>query len=321
MNHVVDGWNPTVPSGGKPLEFSVIIPTHSGRISVREAVASVLAQSYEHFELIVVADGEGSITKGLLSDVTDSRLVLVEQLRRGVSAARNLGATTAKNEWVTFLDDDDRARPDWLATWRAHIGPDTVVVTGKLAFWRNSQMERTVQCRLSLTDGTLAAGQLLCGGFALRRETFMQIGGYDEALRFSENHDLGLRLCDFIASTTSGLAMASTDQVVADVLLGSVQSRSERHGTAPGEAAQLFLQRHHSRVVADPAAEASLWRIVSRSKRISGDYRGARSAALRACRLDAGNVRNWITVVMATFPKTTGVARNARSWATSWCQK
>jgi glycosyltransferase involved in cell wall biosynthesis len=91
----------------KPL-VSVVIPTYNRENFVAEAVASVLAQSYVDFELIVVDDGSDDATVALLAErFDDTRLMVVSQPNLGVSAARNTGAKLARGEWFAFLDSDD----------------------------------------------------------------------------------------------------------------------------------------------------------------------------------------------------------------------
>jgi len=167
--------------------FTVIIPTHNGRPSITEAVASVLAQSHTRFELVVVCDGDGSRTRAMLADVLDPRLRIVEQPRSGVSRARNRGVSSARYDWITFLDDDDTARANWLETWSTHIEEDTVALTARLAFWEGDHLGEERDCRLSPGDPTMDASSILPGGFALRRDLFASVGGFDEALTAHPN--------------------------------------------------------------------------------------------------------------------------------------
>src|SRR3989304_10037880 len=93
-----------------PPTVSVIIPTYNRWPMIGEAVESVLAQSFQGFELIVVDDGssDGSAEnmKGLGRDIR-----IIVQSRCGVSAARNYGASVARGRYLAFLDSDDL----WLA--------------------------------------------------------------------------------------------------------------------------------------------------------------------------------------------------------------
>ena len=102
---------PGIPSGDEPL-FSVIVATRDRPDLLREAVASVLSQSEQRFELIVVDDG-GTIPVSLEAD---PRIVIVRRPSSGgPAAARNAGLDRARGIYVTFLDDDDAYTPERLA--------------------------------------------------------------------------------------------------------------------------------------------------------------------------------------------------------------
>ena len=90
---------------------SVIIPTHNRAAMVREAIESVLAQSYADRELIVVDDGSTDGTRAAVAAFLP-QLTYIYQEHQGVSAARNRGAAMARGEYLAFLDSDDL----WLMT-------------------------------------------------------------------------------------------------------------------------------------------------------------------------------------------------------------
>lgn len=96
------------------LRVSIIMPAFNSARYIREAIDSVLAQTWHHWELIVVNDGSTDETGSIVQDYHDERIVLVEQENRGVSAARNVGLGLASGEFVTFLDSDDILPPGSL---------------------------------------------------------------------------------------------------------------------------------------------------------------------------------------------------------------
>ena len=91
---------------------SVVIPTHRRPTLVARAVKSVLAQTYQNFEIIVVNDGSDQQTTDILAKETDPRLRVVQvPVARGHNGARNAGLENATGVWVAFLDDDDEWYP------------------------------------------------------------------------------------------------------------------------------------------------------------------------------------------------------------------
>ena len=102
-------------TSSKPL-ISVIIPAYNSEETVARAVCSVLDQSYEHLEVVVVDDGSSDGTSRVVRELMeeDSRVRLIQKANGGVSAARNDGIRAAFGTWFVTLDADDYIDPDML---------------------------------------------------------------------------------------------------------------------------------------------------------------------------------------------------------------
>jgi glycosyltransferase involved in cell wall biosynthesis len=97
------------------MDVSVVVPTRNRSALLELTLRSVLCQRDVDLELIVVDEGSTDDTPTMLAAVADSRLrVIRNDTPRGVSAARNRGAASARADWVAFLDDDDLWAPDKL---------------------------------------------------------------------------------------------------------------------------------------------------------------------------------------------------------------
>lgn len=87
--------------------FSVVIPLYNKEQSISDTVISVLNQSYQNFEIVIINDGSTDNSVDAVKTIKDERIRLIHQNNQGVSSARNKGIQEAKYEWIAFLDGDD----------------------------------------------------------------------------------------------------------------------------------------------------------------------------------------------------------------------
>lgn len=171
-------------------KISIIIPFFNSESTLKRAVDSVISQSFSEWELILVNDGSSDQSERIAkSYLEDQRISYIYQENKGVSAARNLGASKAKADWLIFLDSDDALRPNTFTIMNSCIDeyPDyDYFHFGICSISQKGAKER-------IPSKSVYVGKL-AGSIFLKRMVFEQVGGYDENLRFSENTELFHRI-------------------------------------------------------------------------------------------------------------------------------
>jgi glycosyltransferase involved in cell wall biosynthesis len=181
---------------------SVVIPTFNNAGMVVQAVESALAQTYDNLEVIVVDDGSEDDTSAMLARY-EHRVRYVPKPNGGPASARNVGIDTARGEWVAFLDDDDTWVPHklsrQLAAARRHelcgaVFSDFEVVSD-VGVEQRTVKERMRRVPSGWIFGRLFWHNFICTSTVLtRRDVLVDVGGFNEALRQSEDWHLWLRI-------------------------------------------------------------------------------------------------------------------------------
>ncbi|WP_332021804.1 glycosyltransferase family 2 protein [Kaistella sp.] len=110
--------------------ISIIIPIYNAEQYLYDCLNSVLNQTYSGFEVILINDGSTD-SSGKICDeyaLEDTRVKVFHKENGGVSAARNLGISKSKGDWIAFVDSDDRILPQFLEELIGHVDPDTDAV-------------------------------------------------------------------------------------------------------------------------------------------------------------------------------------------------
>lgn len=169
-----------------PPLVSVIIPAYNAAPWIAHTVRSVLDQSFDDLEVIVVDDGSTDATASVLRTLIDPRLRVIQQVNGGVSCARNTGLEAARGAYIGFLDADDAMEHTNIAEKLealAERGTDWVfgdlllcdedlVATGRVLFGTDGDVVRTILL------GIDTAVPAMCSNALLKRSCF------DDGYRF-----------------------------------------------------------------------------------------------------------------------------------------
>lgn len=200
----------SLPSDRHPL-VSVTIPAYNAERFIAQTLASVLAQTYQRFEVLVVDDGSKDDTAAIVRKYLerDGRIHLLQQPNSGVAAARNLGIERSHGEFIACLDADDIWYPHHLIKQVERFSASSASV-GLVYSWSvdiDEQDNPTGGIRAAEIEGNTYT-TLICHNFLgnasasmVRRCSFQQCGGYDTSLRAChsqgcEDWDLYLRIAE-----------------------------------------------------------------------------------------------------------------------------
>ena len=184
-------------------KVSVVIPVYNRATAVRRAIESVLRQTYQNFEIIVIDDASTDDTVASVRSIGDPRLTVIRHARnRGGSAARNTGIRASSGEFVAFLDSDDEWLPGkiqrQLAVFARSDERVALVYTGAYRAHGNQWTEvhrprrHDNLARALLLDNVV--GETSVG--MVRRGVLNELSGFDETLPARQDVDLWLRIAE-----------------------------------------------------------------------------------------------------------------------------
>lgn len=184
----------------KPL-ISIIVPAYNAESHIKEAIESVLNQTYENLEIIVVDDGSSDKTSEIIKSIQDPRVVYFYQGNQGQSAARNTGIKATKGKYVAFLDSDDLFLPEKLEEQIGFLEshPDCEVCYCKIYHFYNKETEKLFYNPIESHSGFIF-DKLLERNFinplsvVLRKEILTKYGGFKNDWRRCDEQYLWLKL-------------------------------------------------------------------------------------------------------------------------------
>ena len=143
--------------------ISVIVPVYKTEAYLEECIDSILAQSYQNLEILLVDDGSpdrcGEICDGYSR--RDPRVRVIHQQNAGVSAARNAALNAARGAFIAFADADDWVEPDWIeALHRPFYREETLDVS--VCAWYRHEGDRAIDCSGQVPEGILTGDQAFC---------------------------------------------------------------------------------------------------------------------------------------------------------------
>ena len=135
------------------------MPVYNGELFVEQAIDSLLAQSFQDWELIIVDDGSKDRTPQILEQYTDQRIKVIRQTNRGEAGARNTGLRHMTGEYMAFLDADDLYLPEALHGLSSYLDGnpqfDSIFSDGYICDHQDRQLMRLTEVRSGIFTGNI----------------------------------------------------------------------------------------------------------------------------------------------------------------------
>ena len=225
------------------IQFSVVIPVYNKEKYVAQTLKSVVGQTYQNFEIIVVNDCSTDNSLGVVKAIDDSRIKTIEHSEnKGLSASRNTGIKAAAHSFIAFLDADDHWDSSFLKTISKLIKKypkESVFAThyrenyrGKIILPKSKLPTRTKGKSLVINDFfKVNLGRLILtqSCIVVHKTVFEQIGYYDENVTFAEDIDFFVR-CFHTYDLAYFNNVCHTQNVA---LIGSLTETSTKNKTYP----------------------------------------------------------------------------------------
>ncbi|MBI2033712.1 MAG: glycosyltransferase [Candidatus Liptonbacteria bacterium] len=184
---------------GKPL-VSVITPAYNAVVYLGDTIRSVLAQTYQNFEHIIIDDGSTDETETAVRAFSDHRVKYIRQKNSGQSTARNAGIAAAKGKYIALLDADDFFLPDKLSLQVGYLEAHPVCdfCYCKVYHFFHNDPGKTYYFKMEHPSGHLFEKLLVSNfinplGVVVRKDVFEKYGGFGPEYRWADEQYLWLK--------------------------------------------------------------------------------------------------------------------------------
>ena len=191
-NSELTNYLPKLDELKQDVSFSIIMPTYNRKNFIDKAVDSVLRQTYQNFELIIVDDGSTDNTKKFIQkqyskELKSGKIKYIYKENSGVCATRNIGLRHAKNKWIAYLDSDNLLFPCFLETFATNIQKHK----NKTFYAKCISMKRkSVIGKEFDYKKLIKANYIDLGIFVHHRTVYEKLGGFDEKMTRLVDWDL-----------------------------------------------------------------------------------------------------------------------------------
>ena len=262
---------------------SVVIPAFNRERVIDKAIRSVLAQTFQDFEIIVVDDGsrDETVKKALALAYSEPRVRMFRsETNHGAQAARNAGARAARGKWLSFLDSDDEWLPTSLEVRLRIASVENVEVVHSDCYILQKNMPQELfnvpALRGEVYSELLGSPGPMFQAMLISANAFAQIGGLDETIVAYQEWDTAIRLgkhfrFGYVTAPTFVFNCQGTDTI----------SKDERRAA---QGYKQVVRKHLLPIMLrlGPRAISKHYHLIARYFSLAGEYKQARIASLSA---------------------------------------
>lgn len=286
--------------------FSVIIPTHNRARLISRAIRSVLSQTFQDFELLIVDDVSTDATKEVVASFRDKRIIYIRREDNGgAAAARNTGIRYAKGKYISLLDDDDEYLPEFLEKMNQKFesSPQGVgfgwcgvrwvsdTSDGEKEMRREGIWQPKFENREHAYLSFLRSRRVGTNyGLTIRKSCFGVVGFFDESMKKAEDTDFLIRMVrqfDFC--------------VVPSVLVKVHRHAGPRLTTYDAKMANSYeriIEKNNEALLKHPRLSAVLHYKTGWLYYHAGNKKHGRQFMLRAIRMNPAELKIWLGLLI-----------------------
>jgi glycosyltransferase involved in cell wall biosynthesis len=180
------------------IKVSVLMPVFNRETIVKHAIKSVLNQTYQNFEFIIIDDGSSDKSVEQISSITDPRITLIKQEKnQGKSAALNTGLKIANGDWIAYIDSDNTWHKRYLASMIGSIQSENsidAIYSGQLLFKGNSKEPYAIRFCPFNKNLLLNRNYIDHNSFMHHKDILKRVGYYDKTLKRTLDYEFILRV-------------------------------------------------------------------------------------------------------------------------------
>jgi len=282
-------------------KVSILLPSFNRAHLLYRAIKSILSQTFQDFELIIVDDGSSDNTEEVVKSFKDSRIIYIRHDKnKGASAARNTGLQVAGGEYIAFQDSDDEWLPEKLEkqikvfeTAPSGVG---VVYTSFWKYLNNNDKIYIPDPQIKQKEGCIFKELLKHNLIGLptaiiRKECFEKVGKFDEELFCLEDWDLFIRISRYYQ-----FMFIDEPLVLSYYTPGSV---NEQEGNIKVNALKIILQKNWRDLVIDEHLLARHYFNIGNLLCLDGKVKEGRKFLIESVKLDPLNIKSLLAFALS----------------------